>query len=186
MKEEMTIQDLDNKIHSIWQDIVKRTTHGSYSQSKNTSYKDCILCDEWKDFSNFLLWYKSQIGFDRCYEVDKDLLVKGNKLYSPHTCILLPKFLNSLLLNSKSARGDLPLGVTYAKNTKNYVARCRYVENGERKRKTIGYYPTPELAFLAYKTFKEAYIKEQARQYKEDIPQTAYDALCAFEVKIED
>jgi hypothetical protein len=50
----------------------------------------------------------------------------------------------------------------------------------------IGYYDTPEQAFLAYKTFKEFYIKQVAEQYKSQIDPRAYKALLEYEVNIED
>lgn len=182
----MAVVDVDKKILSIWKDIVKRTTAGSYAQSKLNTYVGCTLDERFKSYQYFNEWYKRQIGFDLMYEVDKDLLVKGNKHYSPELCTLLPKIINGTLCNSKRARGDLPVGVTLHGQNDMYVARCRYVEDGERKRKTIGYYKTPEDAFQGYKAFKEAYLKRLADYYRDTISAEAYEALQNYTIEEDD
>ena len=62
------------------------------------------------------------------------------------------------------------------------MAQCRK----EGKKKCLGLFDTPELAFQAYKTFKEAYIKEQAELYKDSIEPRAYQALLNYEVSLDD
>lgn len=85
-----------------------------------------------------------------------------------------------LLTKRQLDRGTFPIGVS--KDGKNYRAQCSY--NGIRK--NIGTFTTPELAFNAYKTFKEAHIKELAEKYKTTIDQRAYLALMNYEVDIND
>ena len=85
-----------------------------------------------------------------------------------------------MLTNCKAARGILPIGVTEHGN--NFRARC----NIGSTTKTIGTFTTPELAFNAYKTFKEAHIKELAEKYKDTIDPRAYHALLNYEVSIDD
>lgn len=176
------------KIKEIWREIVKRCTEGSYVRTKKNldTYEGCTLSDEWKVFDNFYNWYVSQLGYDQGYEVDKDILIKGNKVYSSATCVLIPKIINSAITNSKKARGDLPLGVSMHVDNQRFVARCRYVEDGERKRKTIGYYETSEEAFKAYKEFKEKYLKQLADHYRATISDVAYQAVINYKVEISD
>ena len=114
-------------------------------------------------------------------ELDKDTLVKGNKIYSPETCIFVPQRINYLFLNSGGSRGLLPLGVYTV--GKKYASRTS--KNGKRS-VYLGSFDTPEEAFLAYKTAKEAYIKEVADEYKDKIPKKLYDALYAYTVEITD
>lgn len=82
-------------------------------------YEGCSVCEEWLNYSNFKLWYDKNIepwevlGED--FELDKDILIKGNAVYSPETVSFVPKIINSLFTNGKKNRGDYPLGVFYEK-----------------------------------------------------------------------
>lgn len=98
---------------------------------------------------------------------NKDILYKGNKIYSPQSWVFVPKRINDLFLNCKKARGKYPIGVTL-KNNKFYV-RCSVLKNGKIKRISLGYFNTIEQAFKVYKNFKEKYIKEVADGYKDSI-----------------
>ena len=114
--------------------------------------------------------------------LDKDILVKGNKEYAPDKCIFVPKRINNLFINSKTVRGNYPIGVHHDKRYNKYIARC----NTSNDRKYLGCYNTPEEAFLAYKEFKEAYIKEVADEYKGCIPDRLYKAMYAWTVEEDD
>lgn len=114
--------------------------------------------------------------------IDKDILKKGNKIYSPQTCVFVPKQINSLFVFSKSRRGNLPVGVSYDKEQKKYQAY--YTVNGKHIR--IGRYDNLEEAFLAYKKRKEKYLKEVADLYKDKIPKKLYDAMYNWEISITD
>ena len=147
------------------------------------TYKGCIVSDNFKHYSFFYEWCHKQVGFgEDGWHLDKDLLIKGNKIYSEDTCIFLPPKLNTLILSCKAHRGELPVGVCFEKSSLRYTASCMF----EGKKKKIGRYSTPEQAFFAYKTFKESYIKQVAEQYKDVIDPRAYKALLEYEVNIED
>ena len=112
-------------------------------------------------------------------ELDKDILIKGNKIYSPNNCIFVPKIINSLF-SSHDRRDNLPIGVK--KQDKGYMARIRI----DGKLKYLGYYETPEKAFYVYKEAKEKEIKRVADLYKDKIPQKLYEAMYNYEVEITD
>ena len=114
--------------------------------------------------------------------LDKDILIKGNKIYSPNTCIFVPQSINTLFIKSDKSRGNLPIGVYYKKQNKKYIAQCKI--NNEKK--YLGSFDTSEEAFQAYKQFKEHYIKQIADEYIELIPQELYDAMYNYEVEYED
>ena len=114
--------------------------------------------------------------------VGKDVLIKGNKIYSPNTCSYIPSFINTLLLNCRSARGKYPIGVIKHRN--GFMARlCK-----RGKLCYIGFYNTIEEAFLAHKQAKESYIKEVAQEYfnKGEIDKRVYNALMNYKVEITD
>ena len=114
--------------------------------------------------------------------LDKDILIKGNKIYSPDTCIFVPQNINLLFVKCDSTRGEYPIGVSYNKSRKKFRSRCRV--NG--KEVVIGYYDTTEEAFLAYKEFKEHYIKQIADEYINLIPSTLYQAMITYEINYND
>lgn len=147
----------------------------------SVTYTDCIISENFKNFSYFYEWCEKQIGFGLPnYELDKDLLIKGNKLYSEETCVFIPKELNVLLTKRQNDRGSLPVGITEQKGR--YRARC----NIYGVRKHIGYFDTPELAFEAYKLAKENHIKDIAHKYKDSIDIRVFNALIKYKVDIGD
>lgn len=169
--------------YSIWNDMLRRC----YSQKrivKQPTYKGCTVSENFKHYEYFYEWCNNQIGFGKeCWELDKDLLVKGNKLYSEDVCVFLPKELNLLLIKSNRLRGETPIGVSYHKVSEVFSAQMNRREEGTLH---IGYYKTPEEAFYAYKEAKEAFIKEQTLKWKDEIDPRAYKALMSYQVDIDD
>ena len=171
------------KEYRIWKNMLMRCYDNKYLK-KFPAYKDCTVCDEWLNFQNFAEWLNENyyVVNKETMCLDKDILVKGNKVYSPSTCVFVPESINLLFVNNKIKRGKYPIGVTYIKRNKKYQAKC-CIENRE---KFLGYYDTPEEAFAIYKAFKEKYIKEIADQYKELIPEILYNVMYEYEVEWED
>lgn len=167
--------------YNTWHDMLKRC-YSEKLHKKEPTYIGCSVCNEWKYFSNFKDWFDS--NYVEGYSLDKDILIKGNKVYSPSTCCFIPRGLNSLLTNRRNHRGKYPLGVSKASYSDNYEAAV--YKSG--KRVHIGTFKTIEEAFGAYKQIKEAYIKEVANEYytKGLITKRVYDALYKWTVEITD
>ena len=179
----INIDKIDKKIYSKWYGMLRRVYKPS---SKEILYKDCIICEEWKCFFNFQDWYKNELkkysnkDIDELdLEIDKDILYKNNRIYSPKYCCLVPKKLN-LVFSHSCPPTELPVGVKQEKNR--YIARCTN-QNG---RNFLGSFLTIEEAFEAYKECKEKYIKYLATLYKDIIPANIYKALIEYEVNIDD
>ena len=184
-----TINGRATKEYRTWHNLIVRLTDKK-QLNKYPKYKDCYICDEWLIFDNFVNWYK-----DNYYEIegeamclDKDILVKGNKLYSPETCIFVPNSINVLFTKSDIVRGNLPIGVYYEKDSNKFKSQLSYQEyrGGKKKRKNLGRFNTPEEAFLKYKEEKERYIKTVADRYKDEIPMTLYIAMYNYTVEWSD
>ena len=177
----------DTRCAHTWRHMLKRC-YDAYWINKHLTYKDCFSCEEWYNFQNFAKWYEENYyeieGETMC--LDKDILIKGNKIYSPETCIFVPQRINLLFVKKDNYRGNLPVGVTYEKDRNKYVASCSVYENKKHKQKKIGRYNTLEEAFTCYKNFKENYIKQVADEYKNLIPTKLYDAMYRYEVEIND
>ena len=157
---------------------------------KYPTYKNCKVCEEWHNYTNFGDWF-----VDNYYEIegqkmclDKDILYKGNKVYSPNTCVFVPNNINVLFVKGNKMRGDYPIGVDYNKINGKFRVRCSIYDFKENKNKSkhLGYYNTPEDAFETYKQFKEQYIKEVADYYKNLIPRKLSDVLYNYKVEITD
>ena len=122
-------------------------------------------------------------GYDlEGWELDKDILQKGNKLYSKETCCFVPHEINLLLTKSNRSRGEYPVGVCFHKPSGKFVAQLAI--NG--KRKHLGLFASPEEAFQAYKLAKEAQIKVVAEKWKHLLDEWVFQALMAYEVTIDD
>ena len=164
-----------------WKGILERC-YSTKLHNKYPSYVKATVCKEWHSLKNFKIWFDTA-GYSKGFEVDKDLLVQGNKHYSPETCTLLPQRLNTLLIHKYTNRKDktLPIGVTKNKKSKRSWARCHI---GQKQPASVGYYDTVDEAFEAYKIFKENYIKTVAKEYydKGSITSDIYDALLNYEV----
>ena len=166
-----------------WKGMLRRCYDEEYHKKRPT-YKNVIADEYFHNFQNYCKWRE-----DNYYEIegetmclDKDILVKGNKEYAPDKCIFVPERINTLFIKCDNDRGSFPIGVSYNKQKNKYAAQC----NIKGKTKHLGYFNTVEEAFLAYKEFKEAYIKQVADEYKDRIPQRLYDAMYAWEVEIND
>ncbi len=177
------------KSYKTWNSMLQRCYDKKFHLKKPT-YADCLVCEEWKYYKNFKEWFNKNY-----YEIegqkmmlDKDILRKNNKVYSPDTCVFVPERINTLFTKRQNDRGDLPIGVVWKKKNKKYEARCNVfdVKDIKYKRKYLGLYNTSEEAFNAYKKAKEENIKLIAEYYKDKIPQKLYDAMCRYEVSIND
>ncbi len=171
--------------YALWSNMLNRCYSSSYHKLRPT-YAGCSVSEAFKHFSYFHQWVHSQRGFQftetGAWELDKDLLVKGNKLYSEDTCVFVPQSINLLLIKRDSERGGSPLGVCWSDKHGCYRASCRV---GGLKQH-IGLYQTAEAAFSAYKVTKENEIKRIANDYRPLLDPRVFEALLNYEVEIDD
>ena len=179
----------DTFLYTEWHSMLARCYNKNQQlKNKTSSYKNCIVCEEWYNFQNFCEWWESNY-----YEIkgekmrlDKDVLYKNNKVYSPDTCIIVPERINMVLQTGRSTNKSGYPGVD-KRSENSYRARCNVTDkiNGS-KVITIVSFNNPVEAFRAYKEFKENYIKQVADEYKDRIPKKLYDAMYRYEVEITD
>lgn len=117
---------------------------------KYPTYRGCSFISNWVYLSNFKAWMETQDWEGK--QLDKDLLVPGNKLYSPETCVFVDQRVNTFITESTSARGKFMIGVSYEKSSNRFVAQCWSVV--ERKNIRIGRYRTEQEAHQAWLSFK--------------------------------
>ena len=181
------ISGVHTKEYDLWCSMLKRCYSDTY-QKKQPTYKGCEVSDNFKSYEYFYDWCHKQIGFDNDgngnpFQLDKDLLIKGNKVYNESTCVFLPREINQLLVKCTASRGGYLIGVSWSKTNKAFVAR---VSKNKGKQEFLGFFNTELEAFNAYKTAKESFVKEQAEKWKGEIDGRAYEALMSYEVEITD
>ena len=179
----VTVNGVKTKEYELWGDMLKRCYSDKY-QKKYPTYKGCEVSDKFKSYEYFYEWCHKQVGFDnKDWQLDKDLLIKGNKVYSEDSCIFIPAEINSLLTKCTASRGAYLIGVCWHKRDKVFMAT---VGKSKGKREHLGYFKTEIEAFKAYKIAKESFIKEQAEKWKDKIDDRAYEALMNYTVEITD
>lgn len=178
-----TINGVNTKEYVLWVHMLQRCYSDSFKKKRPT-YEDCKCSENFKSYEYFYEWCHSQIGFDNeGWHLDKDLLAKGNRVYSADSCIFIPQEINSLLIKREALRGESLIGVYWDKTNKAFRAR---VNKNKGKQEHLGYFTTELEAFNAYKIAKESFIKEQANKWKDKIDPRAYEALMKYEVNIDD
>jgi hypothetical protein len=156
-----------------WTGILKRV----YGNTKH--YEDVTICKEWYNFQVFAEWFYENYNPETMegWHLDKDILKKGNKIYSPETCCFVPQEINNIFTKNNKNRGDYPIGVTLTKNNiimSNLGNVVLYRGNDILK------------AFQAYKKAKEVYIKKVADKWKDQISSKVYTTLCNYKVELTD
>lgn len=163
-------------VYFSWRNMLARC-YDEANLANQRTYRDCSVCEEFKNFQVFAEWYTTHESFGLGYEIDKDLLISGNKIYSPETCTFLPKEIN-VALNKERVNKGISLGLTKRENRDKY--RALVFNNGIRIH--LGDYDTPEEASEAYVKAKEEYVKYVAEKWKGKIEDRAYQALMNWTV----
>lgn len=173
------------KEYMLWRAMLTRC-YSEYTKSLRPTYIGVTCEQSWLSMTKFINDVSKLHGYEKVFTdgwvLDKDILVKGNKVYSLETCCFVPPEINGTLTLRKLHRGELPLGVTYNKNRDKYIARCGY----DGKRKALGYYKTPEEAFESYKLCKKMELERLANKYKGEISDDVYLALLNYQFDEED
>lgn len=163
--------------YSFWKRMLERCYSNKWHE-KYPTYIKCTVCDEWKRFSSFNTWFNEH--YIEGYDLDKDILVQGNKLYSPNTCCFVPHRINGLLGNCAAARGKYKIGVYWKVRVQKFAAQMQY--NGQQK--TLGYFDSEEDAHEAYKKAKYEEIRRVANEYYDAnaITSNVRDALLRYRI----
>lgn len=146
-----------------WTSMIERCYSSKWHEAHPT-YKGCTVCDDWLSFSWFKCWMENQDWQGK--QLDKDILIQGNKIYSPGTCLFVESNINSLFIDCKANRGKYKIGVSFHKHHKKFVSKCR---DGNGVSVHIGYFSNEEDAHEAYKVFKYKLIAEIAEKQTEPL-----------------
>lgn len=169
------------KVYKLWNDVFQRCYNSNSHKTKPT-YAGCSVNSDWWDYQDFAKFYHEDIYRQEGWQLDKDLITKGNKEYGPATCAFIPRTINNFVLYSKERRGDCPKGVTYNKPYKKYNVQG----NNEFGEKILNIYvDDPYEGFLIFKQFKEDTAKKMAQLYDGKVDPRVIKSLLSFEVDYE-
>ena len=179
--------DSKHPAYKKWFQMIRRCYDLKWKAEHNY-YDDVSVCEEWLNYQNFAQWYAAQPPYDPEYHLDKDLINREARMYSPETCSWLPRELNSMITKNEAIRGTYPIGVSEIPHMPGkYLARL--TDNYRVTGKTYllhQIFDTPEEAFAAYKLEKEKFVKQQAEVYKDKLATRTYEALLRWTVSITD
>ena len=173
----------------LWHSMFVRC-YSDISTLTRPTYENITIDKEWHNYEQFYEWIHGQENYDYYINsserlcLDKDILQKNNKIYSPIFCTLVPERINKLFTKRQNKRGECPIGVHMENNR--YIASC---SNGSKDTiKYLGSYLTPQEAFLAYKKYKEKLIKSIALEEfnKGSITKKCFDSMNNYKVEISD
>lgn len=164
--------------YKVWIGMFQRA-YDEKLHKKHPSYKDVSVCEEWHNFQTFAEWMKKQANAHKDgFHLDKDLMILGNRIYSPDACSFVPALINSIITDCHRSRGHLPVGVVYKARDRKFYAQM----NIEGVMRHIGSYDTPEKAFLAYKSRRENRIRLLADGHRHLINDEVYNTLSNWTV----
>lgn len=161
------------KVYSVWNDMLRRAYDSKYHERQPT-YKDVTVCEQWHNYQAFAEWFEKS-NYQEGWQLDKDLLIKGNKEYGPDACIFIPQALNVFLISDINTNTSGYRGVSLSKERNKWIAQIGGIDSA--KSKNIGRFNTKIEA-------SEAYNKARAEQalvwkdtMKDKLPQQALDAI---------
>lgn len=145
-----------------WKSMLQRAYSPKFAEH-NRTYMGATVVKEWLSLSNFKVWMEGQIWEGN--QLDKDLLIDGNKEYGPDSCVFIPRYVNVIFTDARFARGELPLGVTYHKRDENYQMKCGL---GGGERVTLDGFKNPLDAHMAWAEVKRSTVIKAIDRYREE------------------
>ena len=134
---------------------------------KRPTYSGCTVAQKWHSFMSFRAWMK-ELDWDG-KALDKDLLVQGNKIYGPTTCVFISTQLNNFTTDRGAARGNYPIGVNYHNRDAKFRAMCCNPFTG--KQESLGHFDDPQSAHEAWRKRKNEHANQLANM--QDDPRLA-------------
>jgi len=172
---------IQNKCYVSWSSMIRRC-YDENQRHKNIAYVNCSVCDEWLYFQNYADFYHNYPYKEGDWQLDKDILVKGNNIYSDNFCCFVPQEINKLLSLNSNIRGKYAIGVSYRLDINKYSAHM----NVNGKLKSLGEFDSEMEAFLSYKDHKEKYIKKLADKWRHKLDIRVYDSLMNWNISFDD
>lgn len=157
--------------YKLWHAMLGRCYY--YDNYKNKA----IVCDDWLHFPNFARWVREYpFKFESDWHLDKDIIIKGNKIYAPEFCSFVPRRINNAFAERKNESKELPLGVSKSGNSK---YKCRYYNLAGERVQVCGF-DDPNQAYKCFVKNKERVMRELAEFYRDNLDPRVYNSLITF------
>ena len=169
--------------YRVWKDMLKRCYSIKF-QERNPTYAGCTVSKDWLTFTNFKSWMVAQDFEGK--QLDKDLLIVGNKIYSPETCMFVSGVVNNFTTDRGNDRGEWLIGVSLHKQAGKFEAYCR--NPFTKKREHLGYFACEKEAHEAWRKRKlelahelaaiqtdPRVVKALTERYSKPISEVSYD-----------
>lgn len=135
--------------YGTWKGMLERAYYDKL-KLKRPTYQGVTVCEEWHSFMRFRAWMEKQDWEGK--QLDKDILVQGNRVYSPTTCVFVDGVVNTFLIDRSAACGEWPLGVSWFEPRKKFMSLCS--NPFTKKLEYLGYFTCPDQAHLVWKKRK--------------------------------
>jgi len=143
--------------YRVWQNMLSRC-YSDIVQEIHPTYIDCLVTEEWLIFSNFREWMITQNWEGK--QLDKDLLIQSNKIYSPETCVFVDRVTNIFITDSGASRGAWSIGVSWNKQAKKFKSGCS--NPFIKKYEYLGLFTCPNQAHQAWRKRKHEHACQLA------------------------
>lgn len=143
--------------YQTWAEMIRRCYDAKY-QERHPTYASCTVSEDWHTFSRFREWMELQ-DFEGL-QLDKDILIKGNKLYSPETCVFVTPMVNSFANDQAAKRGEWMIGAIWHKQSKKFRANCS--NPFTKKQEYLGLFTSEQQAHNAWLKHKNELAHELA------------------------
>lgn len=151
-----------------WSGMLERA-YDPKCHARYPTYSDVTVCKEWHSFIAFREWWLA--NYRDGLNLDKDLMIVGNREYGPDACIYIPGWLNTFTVDSGASRGELPIGVSFCNKTGMYQSHCRNPITGKQHR--LGYFTAPKAAHDTWLNYKLE-LADQLKPEMDAIDQRIY------------
>lgn len=173
-KYQTRVNGVNTIYYNTWHDMIRRCYNEGTKDKFPAYYGICKVCNQWLNMQIFSEWFEeNKYECDGRLHIDKDILFRGNKIYAPDKCILVPQKINMLFMNKLNNRG-LPNG----------IEKCVHGYLAKYGGKHIGIYSTIEEAYYYHTKKKKEEIIKVANEYKTVMPNYVYEAILAYEFDI--
>lgn len=95
--------------YKVWVQMLYRCYSSAYKRKYTHNYESTV-CQDWLTFTNFKSWMEKQDWAGK--QLDKDILIPGNREYSPRACAFVDQHLNKFFNLRRNVEKKTLIGAT--------------------------------------------------------------------------
>tara|TARA_Y100001956_G_C4111390_1_gene182623 strand:- start:731 stop:1759 length:1029 start_codon:yes stop_codon:yes gene_type:complete len=148
-------------IYGTWNSMLQRCYNPKDWRYSFYGGRGVSVCENWWNFQNFAEWFVDNLSLlpeNFEYQMDKDLKNCG-KVYSPESCIFVPKSLNVALQMERPCSNEYGVGIRFIEGTGKFCAQVTRGRDGKREKITGSHRATLEEAVNDYIVIKSEELK---------------------------